>query len=50
MNLGAAGDCATGHDLVDRLRDDLPLNDADPITFYGGDATGYLDYPVATRV
>ncbi|MBT2512273.1 hypothetical protein [Arthrobacter sp. ISL-30] len=37
-------------DLVDRLRYDAPLNEADPTTFYGGDATGYTDYPVAERV
>ncbi|HEY9355294.1 MAG TPA: alkene reductase [Arthrobacter sp.] len=37
-------------DLVDRLRYDAPLNEADPTTFYGGDATGYTDYPVAELV
>jgi len=37
-------------DLVDRLRYDAPLNEADPTTFYGGDATGYTDYPVAERL
>ncbi|MFI2705919.1 alkene reductase, partial [Nocardioides sp. CER28] len=31
-------------DLVERLRLGLPLNAADPATFYGGDETGYLDY------
>lgn len=35
-------------DLVERLRGGLPLNDADPNTFYGGDEIGYVDYPVAT--
>src|SRR5690554_3791104 len=32
-------------DLVERLRDDRPLADADPATFYGGGAAGYTDYP-----
>ena len=32
-------------DLVRRYREDLPLNEADPSTFYGGDDTGYTDYP-----
>jgi 2,4-dienoyl-CoA reductase-like NADH-dependent reductase (Old Yellow Enzyme family) len=34
-------------DLVRRWREDLPLNAADPATFYGGDDRGYNDYPVA---
>ncbi len=34
-------------DLPRRLRDGLPLNPYDRDTFYGGDARGYLDYPVA---
>jgi N-ethylmaleimide reductase len=35
-----------GHpDLVRRLREDAPLNTADPSTFYGGGARGYIDYP-----
>ena len=33
-------------DLVRRYRDSLPLNAADPATFYGGGETGYVDYPV----
>ncbi|NWC30126.1 alkene reductase [Pseudomonas tolaasii] len=33
-------------DLVQRLRDELPLNEADPQTFYGGGAKGYTDYPL----
>jgi 2,4-dienoyl-CoA reductase-like NADH-dependent reductase (Old Yellow Enzyme family) len=33
-------------DLVRRYRDNLPLNTADPATFYGGSETGYVDYPV----
>lgn len=33
-------------DLVTRLQHDLPLNDADPSTFYDGGAKGYVDYPV----
>jgi N-ethylmaleimide reductase len=32
-------------DLVRRLREDAPLNTADPSTFYGGGARGYIDYP-----
>jgi N-ethylmaleimide reductase len=32
-------------DLVRRYRDDLPLNKADPATFYGGGESGYIDYP-----
>lgn len=34
-------------DLPARLQDDLPLNDYDRETFYGGDARGYSDYPFA---
>jgi N-ethylmaleimide reductase len=33
-------------DLVERLRRDAPLNEADRATFYGGGAEGYTDYPV----
>lgn len=32
-------------DLVHRLKYSLPLNEADPATFYGGGAEGYTDYP-----
>lgn len=32
-------------DLVARIRDGAPLNEADPSTFYGGDDRGYIDYP-----
>ncbi|MEW2131082.1 alkene reductase [Streptomyces sp. NPDC005435] len=32
-------------DLPARLAADGPFNTADPATFYGGDATGYTDYP-----
>lgn len=32
-------------DLVRRYREDLPLNEADPSTFYGGSEAGYNDYP-----
>lgn len=32
-------------DLVERFRQGLPLSIADPVTFYQGGATGYLDYP-----
>ncbi|WP_322998186.1 alkene reductase [Castellaniella sp.] len=34
-------------DLVRRLRDGLPLAEADRATFYGGGAKGYIDYPEA---
>lgn len=34
-------------DLVHRYKNDLPLNEADQATFYGGDETGYTDYPFA---
>ncbi|MFI1240997.1 alkene reductase [Nocardia salmonicida] len=33
-------------DLVARLRDDALINPFDDAHFYGGDATGYTDYPV----
>jgi N-ethylmaleimide reductase len=33
-------------DLVQRLREDAPLNAADRATFYGGGERGYTDYPV----
>lgn len=33
-------------DLVERLRQNAPLNAWDPSTFYGGGAQGYTDYPV----
>jgi N-ethylmaleimide reductase len=32
-------------DLVQRLRDNAPLNEPDRATFYGGGAAGYTDYP-----
>ena len=32
-------------DLVHRYKNNLPLNEADQATFYGGDETGYTDYP-----
>ncbi|NOQ90810.1 MAG: alkene reductase [Gammaproteobacteria bacterium] len=34
-------------DLPHRYKNDLPLNQADQATFYGGDETGYTDYPFA---
>lgn len=37
---------AANPDLVDRYRQDLPLNSYDRATFYGGDYHGYNDYPV----
>lgn len=33
-------------DLVHRFAHNLPLNEADQETFYGGDEHGYTDYPV----
>jgi N-ethylmaleimide reductase len=35
-------------DLPTRLQDDLPLNEPDPSTFFGGDSRGYIDYPAHT--
>ena len=32
-------------DLVERLREDSPLNAPDQATFYGGGEKGYTDYP-----
>ena len=34
-------------DLVRRLREDLPLNESIPETYYQGGAEGYVDYPPA---
>lgn len=34
-------------DLLYRYQNDLELNQADQATFYGGDETGYTDYPAA---
>lgn len=36
-------------DLVHRYKNGLPLNEADPVTFYGGDELGYTDYPTAEK-
>lgn len=36
-------------DLPARLAGNLPLNTPDPSTFYGGDARGYIDYPVYSQ-
>jgi N-ethylmaleimide reductase len=33
-------------DLVERLRDNAPLNTPDKATFYGGGPEGYTDYPM----
>lgn len=33
-------------DLVARLKNKSPLNEADKATFYGGNAKGYTDYPL----
>lgn len=32
-------------DLVERFKQDAPLNQADPQSFYGGTEVGYTDYP-----
>lgn len=32
-------------DFVERLKTNAPMNEADPGTFFGGDARGYTDYP-----
>lgn len=32
-------------DFVNRLQQNLPMNEADKTTYYGGDAKGYVDYP-----
>ncbi|CAB3804784.1 alkene reductase [Paraburkholderia fynbosensis] len=37
-------------DLVERLQQNTPLNAYDRPTFYGGDATGYTDYPATSTV
>ncbi|HET8611288.1 MAG TPA: alkene reductase, partial [Sphingomonas sp.] len=36
-------------DLVERLRDDLPLNAPEQATFYTQGAKGYTDYPLAAE-
>ncbi|HEV6967812.1 alkene reductase [Roseateles sp.] len=36
-------------DLVERLREDLPLTQPQKDTFYGGGVTGYTDYPTARQ-
>jgi N-ethylmaleimide reductase len=36
-------------DLVHRYKNNLQLNEADQTTFYGGDETGYTDYPSAEQ-
>jgi len=33
-------------DLPTRFRFDAELNEADQVTFYGGDEHGYTDYPM----
>lgn len=35
-------------DLVERFKQNAPLNQPDASTFYGGDAKGYTDYPSIT--
>lgn len=32
-------------DLVERLKEGAPLNEADPTTFFGAGSKGYTDYP-----
>ncbi len=32
-------------DLVERFKQNAPLNDADPTTFYTHERQGYVDYP-----
>jgi N-ethylmaleimide reductase len=41
---------AANPDLVERFRNDWPLNAYDRATFYGGDAHGYVDYPFHDQV
>ena len=36
-------------DLVERFRENAPLNEPDQSTFYGGDAHGYTDYPTLEK-
>ncbi|MBD8505100.1 alkene reductase [Hoyosella sp. G463] len=40
-----ATDAISNPDLVHRLKTGAPLAPGDSSTFYGGDATGYIDYP-----
>ena len=37
-------------DLPERLANNAPLNEPDPSTFYGGDETGYTDYPFVNEL
>lgn len=37
-------------DLVQRFKDNAPLNEPDKATFYGGGAKGYTDYPALESV
>jgi N-ethylmaleimide reductase len=37
-------------DLVERFREDAPLNRYDRSTFYGGTEKGYTDYPTLSRI
>ncbi len=36
-------------DLIERLRQNAPLNEPDPATFYGGGEHGYTDYPTLSQ-
>jgi N-ethylmaleimide reductase len=36
-------------DLVERFKQNAPLNVPDPATFYGGNEQGYIDYPALTH-
>ena len=37
-------------DLVERIRDNAPLNAVHPETFYGPDEKGYTDYPSLAEI
>lgn len=36
-------------DLVERFKQQAPLNEPDPASYYGGDSKGYTDYPGLSR-
>ncbi|MFG3289168.1 alkene reductase [Streptomyces sp. NPDC048179] len=49
IDLAAFGQLYTSNpDLPERFRTGTPLTPPNPATFFGGDATGYVDYPAAT--
>lgn len=37
-------------DFVERLRQNMALNNADPATYFGGNERGYTDYPILSEV